>query len=320
MGFDLLLGNGALKSRLGAALAQEKTGHCYLLAGPAGSGKTTLARLLAAALQCEGRGKPCGICGSCRKAMAGIHPDIITVDTPDRKTVPVERIRALQADAYIRPNEGRRKVYLFPRAQALTESAQNALLKLIEEPPPYGVFLLLTDNPEKLLPTVRSRCQLLRLSPLSPAQALPALKERFPGRDEATLLSALRQGGGYLGPAAALLEDEALTQETAALVKALTGRDTLALTTVLAGLERRSREELTNLLLEWKSLFTRALTSRTGILAPKEAAALAAALSASALYRGAKAVDRGLEAAASNVGAGHLCGYLAAELTEAVTR
>ena len=167
---------------------------------------------------------------------------------------------------------------------------------------------------------MRSRCQLLRLSPLSPAQALPALQERFPGRDEATLLSALRQGGGYLGPAAALLEDEALTQETAALVKALTARDSLALTTVLAGLERRSREELTALLLEWKSLFTRALTSRTGLLASKEAAALAAALSASALYRGAKAVDRGLEAAASNVGAGHLCGYLAAELTEAVTR
>src|SRR5699024_1969618 len=123
----------------------------------------------------------------------------------------------------------------------------------------------------------------------------------------------------YLGPAAALLEDEALTQETAALVNALASRDILALTTVLAGLERRSREELTALLLEWKSLFTRALTSRTGLLASKEAAALAAALSASALYRGAKAVERGLEAAASNVGAGHLCGYLAAELTEAVT-
>ena len=103
-------------------------------------------------------------------------------------------------------------------------------------------------------------------------------------------------------------------------MKALASRDSLALATLLAGLERRSREELTALLLEWKSLFTRALTSRTGLLASKEAAALAAALSASALYRGAKAVDRGLEAAASNVGAGHLCGYLAAELTETVTR
>ena len=72
MGFDLLLGNGALKSRLGAALAQEKTGHCYLLAGPAGSGKTTLARLLAAALQCEGREKPCGICGTACTASASL--------------------------------------------------------------------------------------------------------------------------------------------------------------------------------------------------------------------------------------------------------
>ena len=320
MGFSQLLGNEHLKAQLSAAFAHDKLSHCFLLTGPEGSGKHTLARLLAAAMECEGKDRPCCACAACRKVLSDIHPDVITVDTPERKTVPVERIRALQADAYIRPNEGARKVYLLPRAQALTESAQNALLKLIEEPPPYGVFLLITDNPEKLLPTVRSRCQLLRLSPLSPAQALPALQERFPGRGEATLLSALRQGGGYLGPAAALLADEALTQETAALVKALASRDSLALTTVLAGLERRSREELTALLLEWKSLFTRALTSRTGLLASKEAAALAAALSASALYRGAKAVDRGLEAAASNVGAGHLCGYLAAELTETVTR
>ena len=221
MGFSQLLGNEHLKAQLSAAFAHDKLSHCFLLTGPEGSGKHTLARLLAAAMECEGKDRPCCACAACRKALSDIHPDVITVDTPERKTVPVERIRALQADAYIRPNEGARKVYLLPRAQALTESAQNALLKLIEEPPPYGVFLLITDNPEKLLPTVRSRCQLLRLSPLSPAQALPALQERFPGRDEATLLSALRQGGGYLGPAAALLEDEALAQETAALVKAL---------------------------------------------------------------------------------------------------
>lgn len=198
MGFELLLGNAALKSRLSAALAQGKTGHCYLLTGPAGAGKRTLARLLAAALQCEGREKPCGLCGPCRKALADIHPDIITVDTPDRKTVPVERIRALQADAYVRPNEGQRKIYLFPRAQALTESAQNALLKLIEEPPPYGVFLLLSDVPEKLLPTVRSRCQLLRLEPVPQDQALPWLAAQFPQRDREALLAAYRRGGGYL--------------------------------------------------------------------------------------------------------------------------
>lgn len=320
MGFSQLLGNERLKAQLSAALSQNKLAHCFLLAGPEGAGKHTLARLLAAAMECEGRERPCCACPACRKVLSDIHPDVITVDTPERKTVPVERIRALQADAYIRPNEGARKVYLLPRAQALTESAQNALLKLIEEPPPYGVFLLITDNPEKLLPTVRSRCQLLRLAPLTAAQALPALKERFPGRDEESLLSALRQGGGYLGAAAALLEDEALAQETVALVAALTSRDILALTTVLAGLERRSREELTNLLLEWKRLFTQALTARTGILAPKEAAALAAALPAAALYHGETAVERCLEAAASNVGTGHLCGYLAAALYEAVTR
>lgn len=318
MGFDLLLGNGALKSRLGAALAQEKTGHCYLLAGPAGSGKTTLARLLAAALQCEGREKPCGICGSCRKAMAGIHPDIITVDTPDRKTVPVERIRALQADAYIRPNEGRRKVYLFPRAQALTESAQNALLKLIEEPPPYGVFLLLSDNPERLLPTVRSRCQLLRLEPLSQAEALPWLAERFPQRDREALLAAYRRGGGYLGAAAAVLEGELLAPETETLLQCLTRRDMLGLTALGASLERKTREELLALLQAWKALLARALMARSGLPESREAAGLGRALAAPALMRCLQGIDTCLEAADSNVGLGHLCGYLTAEMQDAL--
>lgn len=320
MGFALLLGNSALKARLTAALAQGKTAHCYLLAGPAGSGKTTLARLLAASLQCEGQEKPCGVCPACRKAMAGIHPDIISVDTPDRKTVPVDRIRELQADAYIRPNEGQRKVYLFPRAQALTESAQNALLKLIEEPPPYGVFLLLSDTPEKLLPTVRSRCQLLRLEPVPQAEALSWLAERYPQRDRDALLAAYRRGGGFLGAAAQVLEGELLAPETAELVRCLTRRDLLALTTQMAALERKPREEFLSLALAWKALLARALMARAGLSESAEAAALGKALSGPALMRCLQSLDTCLDAANSNVGLGHLCGYLTAEFQDALTQ
>lgn len=318
MGFGRLLGNTALKTRLAAALAQDKVGHCFLITGPAGSGKSTLARLLAAALQCEGKDKPCGVCGPCRKVLADIHPDVITVDTPDRKTVPVERIRTLQADAYIRPNEGQRKVYLLPRAQALTESAQNALLKLIEEPPPYGVFLLLSDNPERLLPTVRSRCQLLRLEPLTEAEALPPLAAKFPQRDRNELLTAYRRSGGYLGAAETLLQGQLLAPETSILLDSLTRRDTLALLTLTASLERNGRDEVLDLLLAWKELLARALMARSGVPELGEAASLGRALAGPSLMRCLQAVDTCLDAANANVGLGHLCGYLTAEFQDAL--
>ena len=111
--------------------------HSYLLCGPAGSGKHTLARILCAAMECEkdGAAVPCGVCPGCRKALAGIHPDVITVDDPDHKAMTVDPIRAARSDMFIRPNEGRRQIYVIPRGQDMNESAQNALLKILEEPP-----------------------------------------------------------------------------------------------------------------------------------------------------------------------------------------
>ena len=108
--------------------------------------------------------------------MDGSHPDFITVDDPEKKTVTVDLIRQARADVYIQPNESEYKIYMFPRAQDMGLPGQNALLKILEEPPKYGVFLLLTDNPDKLLPTVRSRCTELNM------QALPEdcpLKKRM---------------------------------------------------------------------------------------------------------------------------------------------
>lgn len=316
--FEQLLGNDALKARLTASLSQNRPSHCYLLAGPTGSGKTTLARLLAAALVCEGAHPPCMTCRACRKVLDGIHPDVITVDSPDRKSVPVERVRALQADAYIRPNEGRRKVYILPRAQDLTESAQNALLKLIEEPPAYAVFLLLADSPEKLLPTVQSRCQLLRLCPLPQATALSELARRYPQSDPGALRAAYRRSGGYLGAAAALLEADALAPETCKLVEALSGANPMALVTLLASLERRTREELKVLFLQWRELLARALMARSGLEEGAEAARLAQRLSGPALARCLAAVEQALDAADANAGTGHLCGALAARLSDAL--
>ena len=180
MQFGGFLGNEQLKQRLQTAFAKNQVSHCYLIAGPKGSGKRTLAVQMAAALQCVGEHPPCRSCPQCHKALSGTHPDVIWVDDPDRVSIPVEKVRQTRADAFIRPNEGRKKIYIFPQAQKLNPAGQNALLKLIEEPPSYGVFLLLCDNADKLLATVRSRCVELHLSALEPELMRQELARRFP--------------------------------------------------------------------------------------------------------------------------------------------
>ena len=110
---EALLGNERLMSGLRAAVAEDRLSHCYLLAGPPGSGKGTLARWLAAAMECSASGsRPCGVCPQCRKVLSGNHPDVITVDDPAKKTVTVDQVRKARADVYIKPNEGRRKLYI----------------------------------------------------------------------------------------------------------------------------------------------------------------------------------------------------------------
>ena len=108
MDFTGFLGNDAVKARLSGAFASGRVAHSYLICGPVGSGKHTLTRILCAAMQCEGRGEkiPCGICSGCRKALEGVHPDIITVDDPEHKSMTVEPIRAARSDMFIRPYEG----------------------------------------------------------------------------------------------------------------------------------------------------------------------------------------------------------------------
>ena len=134
------------------------------------------AQKLAARAVCSGaEPRPCGKCRSCRKAAAGIHPDIISIARAAdangrlRREITVDQIREMAADASILPNEAERKVYIIREAELMNESAQNAALKLLEEPPAWVVFILCTSNPERLLPTVRSRCTELNADAEKPA-------------------------------------------------------------------------------------------------------------------------------------------------------
>ena len=176
--------------------------HAYLITGGGGDSRAAFAGRLAAAYLCEGDTPPCGRCRACRKVGKGSHPDLSrTAPPPDKAEITVEQIRALRADAYVRPNEGRRKVYVIDPADAMNPAAQNALLKVLEEGPAYAAFLLVSDRPGKLLDTVRSRCELLSL-PREDALPGPELLER------AETLAGLLLAGEGLACAQALVELE----------------------------------------------------------------------------------------------------------------
>ena len=314
MEFTGFLGNSQLKQRLSASFAAGKTSHCYLLCGPVGSGKHTLARILSAALQCGEKNAPCMTCRDCRKALSGSHPDIITIDDPEKKSVPVELIRQLQADAYIRPNEAARKVYLIPRAMDMTDSAQNALLKLMEEPPSYAVFLLLTDNAEKLLPTVRSRCAELRLEPVPAEMAVDWLAAKFPQKPKDALLAAHRRAGGFLGQAVRLLQSEVYEPQTLEFAAAFAKKDTLALTRVLCAMEKLPRAKMQDLLEQWRQLLTDALLVRAGMAVSPEAAAMGRGRTGADLSAALRSLQKALDSCAANIGTGHICGWLLVQL------
>lgn len=312
MGFDTLLGNEQLKRNLALSLAKGHIAHFYLICGPQGSGKRTLARLLAAAILCQEPNRPCLRCRVCRKVLGGNHPDFITIDDPEKKTVTVDLIRQARADLYVQPNESDHKIYLFPRAQDMGMPGQNALLKVLEEPPAYGVFLLLTDNPDKLLPTVRSRCTELRLQPLSPEPLCDALSRKFPQASQETLRAAAQRSGGFLGQAQALLEREAQpAPQTEALVRALAERNSLLLLETLVPMEKWKRDVLAQLLIGWEALLESALVCRCGGEAlSDQARLLARSRTAPELKDALSSVKKALDYTQSNVSPAAVSGYL----------
>lgn len=156
-------------------------------------------RQLAAARLCAGPpgGRPCLSCVPCRKVLDGVHPDVYELDPGEGREITVDRVRELRSDAFVRPFESQWKAYLILRAEGLNVHAQNALLKLLEEPPPYALFFLQTSNASALLPTVRSRCVLTR-GPEALREADPEAQARgralcgaFRKRDELAVASVL---------------------------------------------------------------------------------------------------------------------------------
>ena len=156
--------NDPIARRIREAAGRGTLSHALLFSGS--GDRIAAAQYAAAAMECQGGGqKPCGTCPACRKVFSGIHPDVITVRDEAHKNLSVDTVRQIRADAYIRPNEGARKVYIFPDCTILTEQDQNVLLKIVEEGPPYAAFLFWAENSSVVLQTLRSRCVELKLHP-----------------------------------------------------------------------------------------------------------------------------------------------------------
>ena len=270
-------------SRLRAAAARGALSHALLFTGP--GDRLAAARFAASAFQCTGQDRPCGVCPACRKVREDIHPDVSAVRDDDHKFISVETVREVRKDAYIRPNEGARKVYLFPDCALLTEQDQNVLLKLVEEGPPYAAFLFCAENPAAVLQTLRSRCVELKLQPSAP----PPSEED--GDGEALCRCLLKRKRGSAAELAVRLEKKKL-----------------------------GREDLRALLERSEALFTQALVLLYGGEAEAGDRALAAEignrLTKTQILRTIELMKQYRRECGYNVGPGHVLGALAAELEE----
>ncbi len=203
-----MLGNERLISQLKTAAAEDRFAHAYLLVGAVGSGKKTLAGIMSNSFLCPDGG--CGNCSACRKLEMGVHPDLIEVRGVNKNgAYSVDQIRELRKDALIYPNEGRKKIYILHEVEKMRQEAQDAFLKILEEPPAFVVFILLCNDESRLLATVLSR--VIRLAPELPENrvTLAWLKEQT-GAADGLLQTALGVAGGNPGQALSLVSEGTL--------------------------------------------------------------------------------------------------------------
>lgn len=192
--------------------------HSWLLLGPSGSGKRATALAMAAALNCLVEpGVGCGTCSACARTLRGRHPDVHHI-VPEGPLIPVDVIRdTIIPEAARSPFEGHRKIFIIEEADRMNESAQNAVLKTLEEPHPDTVFILISGHEEEVLETIRSRCRIVRLEPVSEARIVELLEED--GVSDSEALLAARLSSGDFERARAMAEDPAVMERRAHWIK-----------------------------------------------------------------------------------------------------
>lgn len=191
--FKDIIGQESIKKHLQTAIKTGNLSHAYIINGEYGSGRQTIASALAKTIQCQSKTDDtdaCGVCTSCKQAESHNHPDIKYI-THDKTSISVNDIREqLNNDISIKPYSSEYKIYIIPDANKMTEQAQNALLKTIEEPPVYAIIILLTENCDSLLPTIRSRCVTLTMNPVEKDKICTYLENKFQLEPEQAQITA----------------------------------------------------------------------------------------------------------------------------------
>lgn len=270
-------GDELLALRIAEAAQAGALSHAVIISG---SGDLeAAARYTAAAMQCSAGERPCGECAACSKIMRDIHPDVRFVVDEEHKNISVDILREIRADAYILPNEGRRKIYIFPDCGKLEPRAQNVMLKVLEEGPPHAAFLFCAANSAVLLQTIRSRAVEYKLSP------------------------AVREG-----------EVSGEAQRLCSLIAEKNAAELAAFCTELEN-SKIAREELQNMLSDARDIFAAALAASYGA-APHMPGAqrIAREMNRRALTTVIDVLQRYSQDCGYNVGIGHLAGALSVSL------
>ena len=200
--FDDFVGNEKLKDRLSKMIERKSVPQAMVFEGKQGLGKRTLVAHFVRALLCKSSDvRPCGICSECAKTRELAHPDVTVIDGSQPKALSVDVIRQIRSDSFILPNESDYKIYLFLNADGMQEEAQNAILKILEEPAPYCVFIFTCENRSTLLPTVLSRAVSMELFPVDVFEAVGAIKKILPNEQVNNIEKAAEIFCGNIGAA-----------------------------------------------------------------------------------------------------------------------
>lgn len=243
-GFETMIGNDQVRAYFRHAVDSGKISHCYVLSGEDGIGKMTLAKIFAQTLVCDSPvGRPCMNCHSCVQFISGNHPDVIYPGHEKPTVIGVDDVRqGIVEDIQIRPYSSDYKIYIVDEAEKLSVQAQNALLKTIEEPPAYGILMLLTTNASGLLDTIRSRSILLNMRPVSDGDLESYLKKA--GVDSEKIPSLVKFAQGNIGKAMKLSRSENFSEMVNQIMDLLKMADTFSFDSLLKGIENLEKFKL----------------------------------------------------------------------------
>ena len=224
--------------------------HALLFTGGRGTGKRTAAGWFARAMLCTGAEKPCGACPACKKALAGLHPDM-RVLRPEKNAIRVDEIRDLIDYLSLKPYEGGRHIAIIEQADRMNDSAQNALLKSLEEPSDSSMFILLAESPGALLDTIVSRCRVVRFHELAPEDCARTLEQRGISPEHARTLAGVARGS--VGRALEMVADEGFLALRGRVIDSLEalGRSTAADAAAMVAPEKGSERNALDLMELW---------------------------------------------------------------------